>query len=64
MKHALKMLIGCALPLLLIFQLTAFAVEGDWVLALAIVAMFACHLMHFGAHKHGDHGEHDHDLRH
>jgi len=60
MKHILMMLIGCALPLLLIFLLPAVGLNSGWVLVLAIAGMFACHLMHFGMHKHGEKGEHEH----
>ena len=64
MKHTLMMLIGCAMPLLLIFLLPAVGVGSGWVLALAIGAMFACHLMHFGMHKHGEKGSHEHEHQH
>ena len=64
MKHTLLMLIGCALPLLLIFLLPAVGVEGGWVLVLAIIAMFACHLMHFGMHTRGKKGDHDNGHEH
>ena len=64
MKHTLMMLIGCAVPLLLIFLLPAVGVGSGWVLALAIGAMFACHLMHFGIHKHGEKGDYEHEHQH
>ena len=64
MKHTFMMLIGCVLPLLLIFLLPAVGLESGWVLVLAIGAMFACHLMHFGMHKHGEKGNHDHEHKH
>ena len=62
MKDTWMMLIGCALPLLLIFLLPALGLGSGWVLMLGIGAMFACHLMHFGMHKHGKKG--DHELEH
>ena len=60
MKHTLMMLIGCALPLLLISLLPAMGLDSGWVLVLAMAAMFACHLMHFGMLKPGKKGEHEH----
>ena len=63
MKHMLMMIIGCALPLLVIFLLPAFGVNGDWVILLAILGMFACHLMHFGMHDHGKKEHHEHQHR-
>lgn len=64
MKHALMMVMGCVLALLLIFLLPALGLGSGWVLALAIGAMFGCHLMHFGMHNHGEKGNHDHEHRH
>jgi hypothetical protein len=61
MKHDLMMLICCALPVLLIFLLPAVGLGSGWVLAFAIGAMFACHLMHFGTHKHVEKGDHEHE---
>ena len=63
MKHTLMMVMGCVLALLLIFLLPALGLGGGWVLALAIGAMLACHLMHFGMHKHGEKENHDHEHR-
>jgi Na+-driven multidrug efflux pump len=58
-NHGLLMLIGCALPLLLIFLLPAFGVKGDWILFIFIILMFFCHLLMLGIHhkKHNAHGE-------
>lgn len=63
MKHTLMMLAGCALPLLLVFLLPAVGLGSGWVLGLAMVAMFACHLMHFGMHKQGEKRDHEHEHR-
>ncbi len=63
MKLSLMMLVGCGLSLLLIFLLPAMGLGNGWILALAIIAMLACHLLHFGMHKHGKKGDHDHEHR-
>lgn len=55
MSHTLRMVIGCVLPLLLIFLLPLFGVSGDFTLLVAIVLMFACHLLMiggYGGHQH------------
>ncbi len=60
-KHILWMIIGCGLPLLLIFFAPALGISGNVSMFIFIVAMFACHIlmpMHHGGHKHG-HG-HNH----
>ena len=52
-KHILWMLIGCGLPLLLIFLTPALGLRSSTSLFIFIVAMFACHLlmpMHHGHH--------------
>jgi hypothetical protein len=54
------MIIGCGLPLLLIFFAPALGISEDVSLFIFIIAMFACHLlmpMH-GGHKHGSHEKH------
>lgn len=53
-KHIILMLIGCLLPLLLIFLLPLFGISGNYSTFIFIIAMFACHLfmpMHHGSHK-------------
>ncbi|MCB1086309.1 MAG: hypothetical protein KDM63_04640 [Verrucomicrobiae bacterium] len=47
MKHFLLMLLGCGLPLLLIFLLPAFGVSEGVTLAIFLVLMLGCHLLHF-----------------
>lgn len=42
MKHFLHMLIGCGLPILLIFVLPLFGVTEGVTLAVFIVLMFSC----------------------
>lgn len=65
-NHAIRMLIGCALPLLLIFLLPAFGVNSTLTLIIFIVLMLGCHL--FMGHQHGgyeaqadDSKQHKHD---
>jgi hypothetical protein len=72
-KHIFWMIIGCTVPLLLIFLLPVFGITGNYSFVIFIVAMFACHLlmpMHHGGHeghvgvnqttKTGNHGSHQH----
>ena len=58
-KHMLLMLIGCLLPLLLIFLLPLFGISGSATVLIFVMLMFLCHLlmpMHHGKHEaHGDH---------
>lgn len=54
-RHVLIMLIGCGLPLLLIFLAPALGISNDISLLVFIVVMFACHLLHFNLHG-GPHG--------
>ncbi len=57
MSHSLKMLLGCLVPLLVIFTLPAFGVSSDATTLVFIVLMFGCHLFmmkgHGGGHEHG-----------
>lgn len=56
MNHSLKMLIGCLVPLLLIFLLPYFGITEGWGMFLFIVLMFGCHLFMMGGH--GDYDDH------
>lgn len=58
------MLIGCILPLLIIFLLPAMGIEGRWIIWLALALMVGCHLMHMGGHKHGNDNNQDHEQDH
>ena len=52
-RHILWMLIGCTLPLLLIFFAPALGLGSTSSLFIFILAMFACHFlmpMHHGGH--------------
>ena len=54
-KHEILMLLGCVLPLLLIFLLPVFGVSSNFFLLLFLVLMLFCHLlmpMHHGKHEH------------
>lgn len=39
------MIIGCSIPLLLIFFAPALGLSSNWSLFIFIIAMFACHLL-------------------
>ncbi len=56
-NRGLWMMLGCALPLLLIFVLPRFGISGGGSLFIFIILMFACHLFMMGGH--GGHGEHN-----
>lgn len=55
MSHTLRMLLGCLLPLLLIFLLPLFGLGEGITLFVALVLMFACHLLMIGGHSGGGH---------
>ena len=57
-NHMFWMVIGCTIPLLLIFLAPALGLGGNSSLFLFIVAMFAIHLFMPG---HGGHGGHQHN---
>jgi hypothetical protein len=52
------MLIGCLLPLALIFVLPLFGVRSGITLLVFIILMFMCHLMMMGGHGRGGHAGH------
>lgn len=65
--HGLWMLLGCLLPLFLIFLLPLLGLSGNVGTFLFIVLMFACHLMMIRGHgtyrsggdtREGHHGSH------
>lgn len=59
-NHGLWMILGCTLPLLLIFVLPFFGISGGASLFIFIILMFACHLFMMGGHgKNGEHSEHE-----
>ena len=55
MSHAVKMLLGCLLPLLLLFLLPLLGVGDGITMFIAITLMFGCHLFMIRGHL----GEHD-----
>jgi len=56
-RHALHMLIGCGLPLILILVLPRFGVSNNTTLVLAIALMIGFHLFMGKGHKGNDHEE-------
>ena len=63
--HSLWMILGCTLPLLLVFLLPLLGVSGNVGTFLFILLMFGCHLMTmrgYGGHRtntrEGHHGNH------
>lgn len=62
MNHTLKMIIGCALPLLLIFVLPLFGISEGVTLLVFVVLMLGCHLFMMKDHGGlGKSGQHNHD---
>ena len=59
MKHFLHKVIGCGLPMLLIFVLPLFGVSEGVTLTVFIVLMLGCHLLMMRGHT-SDHSEHHH----
>jgi hypothetical protein len=61
MSHTIRMLLGCLLPLLLIFVLPLFGIGEGFSLFVFILLMFACHLfMMRGHHDHEQDGGAEH----
>ena len=60
-NHGLRMVIGCVLPLLLIFALPAFGVSSSMSLFIFIILMFGCHLFMMGGHHGHNAGGHKHN---
>jgi hypothetical protein len=56
-KHTLMMIIGCTVPLLLIFILPLFGVTRNISILIFIVLMFGCHFLMMGSH--GSHKKND-----
>ncbi len=53
-NHILWMIIGCGLPLLLIFFAPVMGLGSGTTLLIFILTMFACHLL-MPMHQHGGH---------
>lgn len=56
MKHGLLHILGCLIPIALIFILPALGFGSGVTFTAFIVLMFACHLFMMGGHAHSDHG--------
>jgi len=56
-NHALWMLIGCVLPILLILLFPLFGIGGKWPLIIFIILMLGCHLFMINWNKKGAHRE-------
>ena len=57
-NHWVWMVIGCGVPLLLIFLAPSFGIEGGSPFLIFIIAMFAIHLfMPHGAHGHNENSQ-------
>ena len=59
-RHVLMMLIGCVLPVLLLFILPAMGLSSSAMIFLVIVLMFACHLLMMRGHGHDHEEKHEH----
>ncbi|PAU94269.1 hypothetical protein CK503_08645 [Aliifodinibius salipaludis] len=57
-KHTLWMIIGCGIPLLLLFFAPFLGLNSNVTFFLFIVAMFLCHILMIGHHHKGS----DHDV--
>jgi len=53
-NNGLWMMLGCAIPLIVILLLSAFDVNGSFRIVIFILLMFACHFFMMGGH-HGKH---------
>lgn len=58
-KHALWMLVGCIVPVLILFLLPALGLSSDIAIAAFFVLMMGCHLMHGAIHKSGQQNSHE-----
>jgi cell division protein FtsW (lipid II flippase) len=50
-NHGLWMIIGCIVPLLLIFILPLFGIRGGGLLFIFLIVMFVAHLFMMAGHK-------------
>ncbi len=57
MNHGFRHILGCLLPILLLFLLPALGLSSGTTFTIAIVLMFGCHLLMMGGHDHGDDGD-------
>jgi hypothetical protein len=60
-KHTIWMIIGCGVPLLLLFFAPMLGLGSGLTFFLFFVAMFACHFLMIGHHQKGsEHENHQH----
>ena len=59
MSHFWRMLLGCMIPMLMIFVLPLFGVSEGVTLTIFLVLMLGCHLLMVPRHASG-HVDHDH----
>lgn len=52
MKHSLLHLLGCIVPIFLLFLLPVFGVSSGVTFTVFIVLMLGCHLFMMGGHSH------------
>ncbi len=57
-KRTIRHILGCALPLLLIFALPILGFSGEAVIFVFVIAMFACHLVMMRGHDSAHHTRH------
>lgn len=60
--HAVRMLLGCLLPLLLVFVLPLLGITSGVTLFIVIILMFGCHLLIMGGHAHHGHTEYEKEV--
>lgn len=59
MKHTLWHLLGCLLPIAVIFLLPLFGISGGALLFIFIILMFGCHLFMMKGHGHSPESHHN-----
>ncbi|MDQ8198200.1 hypothetical protein QEH56_08590 [Pelagicoccus enzymogenes] len=55
MKYGLLHILGCLVPIALVFTLPALGVDSGVTFTVFLVLMFACHIFMMGGHSHGEH---------
>jgi hypothetical protein len=55
MKHNILHILGCLIPISLIFILPALGFGSGITFTVFLILMFACHLFMMGGHSHGSH---------
>lgn len=60
MKHGILHILGCLIPISLIFILPALGFGSGTTFTVFLILMFACHLFMMGGHAHGGHEAHAH----